>query len=155
PRREVIGVSMALAAPVDLTTGTVGPTSVLRDWIHKRPGPDLGRRLQLPVEVDNDATLAGFGGAVAGAGPGSRHVAYVKLSTTIGCGIVIDGHPYGGAAGTAGELAHLVVDQSGTLCFCGNRGCLHTVVGGEPILADLQLAHGRRLRAAETARERE
>ena len=42
-------------------------------------------------------------------------------------GIVVDGSPYRGARGTAGEIGHVVVDPQGPLCRCGNRGCLETV----------------------------
>src|SRR5215467_5149671 len=138
PSRRVVGVAMALAAPVNTSAGVVQITRALRDWVGLRPGADLSRRLGgLPVVAANDATLAGFGEAVIGAGQGSRHVLYLKLSASIGCGIVIDGVPYTGATGTAGELAHVVVDDRGDLCFCGNRGCLWRLIGAERILNDL------------------
>jgi predicted NBD/HSP70 family sugar kinase len=145
-RRRIVGVAMALAAPIDVPSGTVRPTDALRGWVGLQPAADLSRHLQLPVKVDNDATLAGFGEAVTGAALGSRYVVYVKLSATVGGGIVIDGYPYGGATGTAGELAHVAVGENGPLCFCGSRGCLHTVVGAEAILDDLRSTHARRLR---------
>src|SRR5262249_48054455 len=72
-RDRILGVGMALAARVDLPTGTVRPTRALRGWVDLQPGSDLERRLRLPVRVDNDATLAGFGEAVTGAARGSRH----------------------------------------------------------------------------------
>jgi predicted NBD/HSP70 family sugar kinase len=105
------------------------------------------------VQVANDATLAGFGEAVAGAARGSRHLVYVKLAGSIGCGIVIDGIPYGGFSGTAGELAHLIVDEDGALCFCGSRGCLHTVIGGHAVLSGLLSDHARLVRMTERDRE--
>jgi predicted NBD/HSP70 family sugar kinase len=145
---------MALAAPVEVPTGTVRATTALRRWVDLQPAADLTRRLGFPVSAGNDATLAGFGEAMKGAARGSRHVIYVKLSASIGCGILIGGAPYGGAFGTAGELAHLVVDERGPLCFCGNRGCLHTVVGGQAILTDLEATHARQMREAEADRRR-
>jgi predicted NBD/HSP70 family sugar kinase len=152
PRARIIGAAMALAAPVDVPTGTVRATRALRGWVDLQPAADLTRRLGFPVTAGNDATFAGFGETMKGAARGSRHAVYVKLSASIGCGIVIGGAPYGGAFGTAGELAHLVVDERGPLCFCGNRGCLHTVVGGQAILADLEATHGRQMREEEARR---
>ncbi|TMC13576.1 MAG: ROK family transcriptional regulator, partial [Chloroflexi bacterium] len=154
PRRRIIGVATALAAPVEVPTGIVRQSNVLRGWSGLQPAADLSRRLRLPVIAGNDATLAGFGEATIGAARGrGRHVVYVKLSASIGCGIVIHGQPYGGAFGTAGELAHMAVDRAGVLCFCGSRGCLHTVVGGHAILGDLRATHTRRLEEAESARD--
>jgi predicted NBD/HSP70 family sugar kinase len=151
-RSGIIGAAAALEAPVEESTGTVRASTALRRWVDLRPALDLSRRLRIPVTVGNDATMAGFGEAVCGAARGQRHVVYVKLSASIGCGIVIDGSPYGGAFGTAGELAHLVTEDSGDLCYCGNRGCLLTVVGGRAILAGLDEAHRRQLREAEANR---
>jgi predicted NBD/HSP70 family sugar kinase len=147
-QRQVIGAAVALAAPVDVTTGTVRQTAALRSWVGIQPAAVLGRSLRLPVTVGNDATLAGFGEAVVGAGRGSQHVVYVKLSATTGCGIIIGGRPYDGATGTAGELAHVAVDDRGALCFCGNRGCLWLLVGAEKILRDLEPSHRRELEEA-------
>jgi predicted NBD/HSP70 family sugar kinase len=131
-----------------VTTGTVRQTAALRSWVGIQPAAVLGRSLRLPVTVGNDATLAGFGEAVVGAGRGSQHVVYVKLSATTGCGIIIGGRPYDGATGTAGELAHVAVDDRGALCFCGNRGCLWLLVGAEKILRDLEPSHRRELEEA-------
>jgi glucokinase len=55
---------------------------------------------------------------------------YVTVSTGIGGGIVIDGKLYGGAAGTAGEVGHVVVDANGRRCSCGARGCLEAMASG-------------------------
>jgi len=148
PQSRFVGVAMALAAPIDQKDGTVRTTTALRDWVGRRPAEDLGRRLRLPVTIGNDATLAGFGEFVAGAANGSLHSVYVKLSATIGCGIVIDGVPYVGATGTAGELAHVVVDDRGELCYCGSRGCLNREISVYRILRDLESAHGSQLEDA-------
>jgi predicted NBD/HSP70 family sugar kinase len=39
-----------------------------------------------------------------------------------------------GASGTAGEIGHTTLDQSGAICYCGNRGCLETVASGRAIV---------------------
>jgi predicted NBD/HSP70 family sugar kinase len=148
PQDRFVGVAMALAAPIDVLTGTVRTTTALRDWVGRQPAVDLGRRLALPVTIGNDATLAGFGEAVVGAARGSQHCVYVKLSATIGCGIVVGGVPHVGATGTAGELAHVVVDDRGDLCFCGSRGCLNRQIGAHRILTDLEPTHGSQLEEA-------
>src|SRR3954451_19876616 len=70
----------------------------------------LRERLDVPVFVDNDATVA----AVAEAhGPDAkvdvRHLVMLTVGTGIGGGIVIDGHIYRGATGAAGELGHIMI----------------------------------------------
>jgi predicted NBD/HSP70 family sugar kinase len=51
-------------------------------------------------------------------------MAYVKVSSGVGAGLVIDGKLFRGAGGTAGEIGHLTLDEQGPLCRCGSRGCL-------------------------------
>jgi len=48
-----------------------------------------------------------------------------------------------GAFGGAGEIAHMVVEPGGELCFCGRRGCLAQVVHGGTIVAEVQGGHRR------------
>ena len=73
-----------------------------------------------------------------GAGQGADDMAYLKLATGIGSGLIVRGQPYGGSGGTAGEIGHTVIDPRGPICRCGNRGCLETLAGSEAILASLR-----------------
>jgi predicted NBD/HSP70 family sugar kinase len=41
--------------------------------------------------------------------------------------MMIDGHIYHGVNGRAGELGHIVVDEAGPICYCGNYGCLESL----------------------------
>jgi len=88
----------------------------------------------LPVVLDNDATCAAWGECRAGAAVGKRDVVVVTLGTGIGGGIVSEGRLLRGAHGFAGEIGHTTLDESGALCYCGNRGCLETVASGPAIL---------------------
>jgi predicted NBD/HSP70 family sugar kinase len=80
-----------------------------------------------------------------GAGRGADHMAYVKAATGIGAGFIVAGAPDVGAGGTAGEIGHTVVDPSGPICRCGNRGCLETLAGAPAVLSSLRDVHGERL----------
>jgi len=94
----------------------------LRDIIEK----ELGKKAFLI----NDANAAAVGELYFGAGKGARNLIYITVSTGIGGGIIIDGKIYTGATGTAGELGHMVIDDEGPQCNCGNRGCWETLASG-------------------------
>src|SRR5207245_2038756 len=51
--------------------------------------------------------------------------------------------------GGAGEIAHMVVNPGGDLCYCGRRGCLATVVQGDRIVKEIRRSHGGRVAPAE------
>ena len=123
-REQVIGVGMALAAPVDGESGRVFAEGILPSWGGVEPVAEMERRLELPVRLSNDANLGALGEHVFGAGQGVDELAYVRLSAGIGLGLVLGGRAFGGSGGIAGELGHVRVSRHGPICRCGNRGCL-------------------------------
>lgn len=94
----------------------------LRDIVEK----EFGKRAFLI----NDANAAAVGELYFGAGRGARNFIYITVSTGIGGGIIIDGKIYTGSIGTAGELGHMVIDDEGPRCNCGNKGCWETLASG-------------------------
>ena len=132
---EVVGVGVGLPAPIDAETRTVGSSSIMPDWVGTQPEARLSQALGLPVVVDNDANLGALAEHMWGAGRGVRDLVYLKLSSGVGAGLLLDGSVYHGAGGLAGEIGHTVVAEGGPLCRCGGRGCLETFVGGDALLA--------------------
>jgi predicted NBD/HSP70 family sugar kinase len=143
-RSRVIGAGMALAAPIDRHKGVLGST-VLPGWAGIQAGEELSRRLEIPVELDNDANLGALAEVSFGAGRGLADVVYVMMSAGIGAGLVLGGRLYHGASGTAGELGHVQIRPDGAVCRCGSRGCLETVAGTGPLLSLLRPTHGAEL----------
>jgi predicted NBD/HSP70 family sugar kinase len=139
---QVTGVGMGLPGPLRGDSGEVGDSAILPGWIGTRPEALLHDELGLPVRVDNDANLGALAETVWGAGRGCSDLVYVKAATGIGAGLVLGGRLYHGAAGTAGELGHLPVDEAGPICRCGNRGCLETQAGAEAVLEPLRRRRG-------------
>ncbi|RZU64262.1 putative NBD/HSP70 family sugar kinase [Microterricola gilva] len=100
-------------------------------------GAELGRRMGVPVHVENDVKAAALGAhhlTSIAAGPGDGgSMAYLNLGTGLAAGIVQNGVLLRGASGAAGEIGHLPIDPIGELCGCGQRGCLETVASGSAI----------------------
>ena len=133
---RVLGVGVAIAGPVDAAHGSLHRSSILPGWDGVDLADELGRRLGLPVHVDNDANLGALAEVTLGAGRNVAHAAYLQIGGGVGAGLIADGRPFRGAFGAAGEMGHVVVQDDGVICRCGNRGCLETVASG-PALARL------------------
>ena len=90
---------------------------------------DLGKRTGLPVELGNDANVGLLGEWLAGAAKGADNALGLWLGTGIGGGLIVDGRPFTGSRGAAGEIGHVVVATGGALCSCGRRGCVEAYAG--------------------------
>jgi glucokinase len=96
----------------------------------------LGRRLELPVVVENDANCAAWGEWRFGAGRDEDHLLVVNLGTGIGGGIVLRGQLERGRYGVAGEFGHMQVVPGGHRCECGNRGCWEQYASGKALVRE-------------------
>ncbi|MDA5281525.1 ROK family transcriptional regulator [Streptomyces sp. NPDC054904] len=155
-RDKVIGVGLGVPGPIDVESGTLGSTAILPGWAGINPRQELSQRLGVPVYVDNDANLGALGELVWGSGRGVKDLAYIKVASGVGAGLVINGQIYRGPGGTAGEIGHITLDESGPVCRCGNRGCLETFAAARYVLPLLESSHGPDLtmeRVVELARE--
>jgi predicted NBD/HSP70 family sugar kinase len=144
-RERLLGAGIALAGPIDHDRGMLREPSVLPGWADIDAAGELERRLDTRAYVDNDANLGALAEVTLGAGRNARFAAFVSISSGIGAGIVVDGRPYRGHNGTAGEIGHVVVDPHGPICRCGNRGCLETLASGPALLRLVQASREQRL----------
>ncbi|GAA2411169.1 ROK family transcriptional regulator [Streptomyces glaucosporus] len=151
-REKVIGMGLGVPGPIDVETGALGSTAILPGWAGANPREEMAARLGVEVHVDNDANLGALGELVWGSGRGARDLAYIKVASGVGAGLVINGQIYRGPGGTAGEIGHITLDESGPVCRCGNRGCLETFTAAPYVLPLLYPSHGPGLTMAEMVR---
>ena len=140
-RTSVLGLGLGIACPVGETDGELYADAIMPGWIGHRPADELAERTGLPVRMINDANAGVLAERRFGAARDCENVVYLRLSSGIGAGVVCDGRMLLGHGGLAGELGHVPVEPHGTICRCGNRGCLETVASPAAI-ADL-LSRGR------------
>lgn len=117
---DAIGISTA--GPVDQKAGSVvrSPNMNCAQIILREP---LADRFGVPAIMLSDCK-AGVLGEYFHGGAGKAHtVAYLTISTGIGCGVIANGTLLSGVDGNAGEVGHISVDSSYALpCGCGGTG---------------------------------
>ncbi|MDT3398318.1 ROK family transcriptional regulator [Streptomyces sp. B1866] len=159
---RVCGIGLSVPGPVDWATGQVIQPPIMPGWDRYpirdrmrqafaehvwrsagRSGPDgcaPPPPAALPVLVDNDANLMAYAEARAGY-PDCSAFVLVKVSTGIGAGVVVDGEPYRGIDGGAGDIGHIRLhDRGDALCMCGSYGCLAAVASGKALAEQLSAA---------------
>jgi predicted NBD/HSP70 family sugar kinase len=95
------------------------------------PGGDsihhyLRRELDMPVYIDNDSSLVALSELKFGLAKNKADVMVINVGWGIGLGMIVNGVLFRGHTGYAGELSHIPISESDTLCECGKRGCLET-----------------------------
>lgn len=138
---ELSSVVAGIPGPLDQTTGLVKSPTILSGWVELAPADELRRVLKVPVKVENDAVLGAYGELRRGSGRSHSTFLYVKASHGIGASIVIDGKPFRGATGLAGEIGHTNLPGRTESCRCGNRGCLEAVVSVQQIRQQVEHTH--------------
>lgn len=122
---EASAIAFATPAP-----SAGGDTSVLTKLpnLPDLNGADLGNALRsatgLPCNLENDATAAAIGEHWLGAARDVANSIIITIGTGIGGGLIINGKPFRGPDGTAGEVGHICIEPEGLLCGCGSRGCV-------------------------------
>ena len=110
---------------------------------------DLEQRIGVTVRLENDANCFALAEAHRGAGRGHDVVFGVILGTGVGGGIVVRGRLWTGPQHIAGEWGHHAIDPAGSACYCGQRGCVETMLSGPALEAAYRAASGATLAAAD------
>jgi len=85
------------------------------------------------VAISNDADLGAVAEHVRGVGAHNRNLIFLSGEVGVGGGLIIDGRAMVGAGGYGGEVGHMVVNPTGTICRCGAQGCWETEIGRDAI----------------------
>ncbi len=106
---EIRAVGAGIPSQIDAATGTaLASVNIPLTGVPVRD--ELGKRLGVPVFVDNDANCAALAEAQLVPDPPASELVMLTLGTGVGGGIVIGGRIFRGATGLGAELGHIVVD---------------------------------------------
>lgn len=136
--QDLVGLGLSLPAPVNFREGSVVGPSVMAGWDDFDIRGYLGKLLPIPVMVDNDVNLLAMAEVDLHANKAVQ-IAFVKIGTGIGCGIMADERLFRGASGASGDIGHIqLVTEGAKLCRCGKMGCVEAHAAGWAIARDLR-----------------
>lgn len=150
---ELAGVGVGVPGFIRLKEGVIVGSNNLATLDGFPIRDAIGKKLGIPVILENDANAAALGECWLGAGKDVDDLLLVTLGTGIGGGIISGGRVVHGAEGMAGELGHITIFPDGNPCGCGNRGCLEKHASATAIAALAELIQlGDNLTAADVHR---
>jgi len=153
---KFLGVGIGIPGIIDLEKGTLHSAANLPGWNSYPIRDDLESRLHTAIFLDNDANCAALGEKWLGAGSHVEDLCMITLGTGVGGGFVVNGKPWHGVLGMAGELGHMTVIPEGRACLCGNHGCLEQYASATAIRrAAMEAAQSGQSEALVRAREQD
>ncbi len=157
-RAAAAGAAMSIGIGIP---GSLGDGGLVKNanthCLNRRPlQADLQAALGQSVAMANDANCLALSEATDGAGQGAGVVFAVILGTGTGAGIAVNGQVLQGPNRLAGEWGHNpmpwpLADEPAQACYCGQTGCVETVLSGPAIGEAHFRRHGRRLSAQQIA----
>lgn len=105
---------------------------------------DLQILLDRPLRIANDANCFALSEALDGAGKGYDMVFGVIMGTGVGGGLVFKGQLHQGHQNIGGEWGHNILELDGPDCYCGQKGCVETLISGPGLAADFHRYGGDR-----------
>jgi len=125
-KEDLLGIGFSFAGLVDSIHNRILSTNQKYD-----DGPEVDlvgwarRKWNCSLFAENDARMALLGEWQYGAGKKFSDLVMVTLGTGIGSAVLINGQLLKGKHFQAGNLGgHFVVNHHGTVCTCGNIGCV-------------------------------
>lgn len=125
-RDKILGIGVSVSGLVNPKTGSICHFPYLADCGDWSIEEIIEREFGLFCYVENIANAAALAELNFGIGRGIDNFLYLNVGTGLGLGIIINGKLYEGVTGSAGEFGHIMIDENGPLCECGNIGCLES-----------------------------
>src|SRR5260370_24220036 len=119
---RMVGIGVGIPGPMDTGLSRLISPPRMPGWHGTDIRQILRRELGVPVYLDNDANMGALGESRFGAGRGVYEMAYIKVGTGIGGGLVFNGPNYRGSRGGAGGLGHVSPAKHWRFCASGDPG---------------------------------
>ncbi len=124
-RERFLGCGISIPGLVDRSTNQVVMAPNL-SWDHVDLRAKAAETLKMPVFIENEAMCSAICEHWIGKCKSIGNFVCINVESGIGAGIFIGESLYRGYSGSAGEIGHLIVQEDGRPCGCGNKGCLET-----------------------------
>lgn len=119
--------------PLDLKRGIIKNPPNLIGWENFNIKQYVSQLLNIPVEVNNDANVAGYSEAKIGAGKDSKSLYYITISTGVGGGFIYDGKIINGFNNIAAEINNMIINEDNYSHSGLNKGGLEGQCSGVSI----------------------
>lgn len=138
-KKNIFGLALSIPGMIDPETGTCINSINLPGFKDIPLLEILKEKFDCPIVVENDVRASLYSNLFLE----TRHTAidsaiYIDVTSGVGSTLMVNGKPFPGSNGTAGEIGHLVAGDSGRICRCGQKDCLETYSSIPAICRDIK-----------------
>ncbi len=131
-KSRIKGIGIGVPGLVDPRSGKSYSSSVFGE--REMPiGTLLSERTGLPVKLEKPANLLALAESWFGYAQSEKSFAVVALDQTASLGLWVESDLHRGASTLGPTFGHIKVSTDGTVCDCGQRGCLNAYVSHSAI----------------------
>lgn len=116
---RILGVVIGLPALIDFEKQIVTYGSVLK--IQDLTAKEISKYIRYKTFIVHDSKAAAF--AETWKSKDNKYAFYIMLNNSIGGGLIIDNEVIQGHHSRSAEIGHVIVEEGGRECYCGQKGC--------------------------------
>jgi len=132
--KHIAAVGIGAPGIIDTKEGFIYYLPNIPGWQNYPLKKVLGKKLNIPVAVDNDANVFALAEARMGSAKGAKRAIFLTLGTGLGGAVIINGNILEGRT-SASELGHVPISLKGSRCSCGGTGCIETFIGNKYLVS--------------------
>lgn len=134
---RLVGCGIAIGGVADGDTGVLIRSDPL-GWYDVDIGKMFSEKLNLPVKLEGRAVALLSAEQKGGLVIDKQNVVLISNDLWVGGAVMLDGKIIKGKANMVGQIGHMSMGDTKTLCSCGRKGCLDAVASGLSILKKLE-----------------
>lgn len=134
-RNRITGVCIAMPGIIHHVDGIVYKSAQL-GWDNVPFRDMLQEHIHYPIHIDNELNLRAYAEKFANKNKPVESIIVIGFGSGVGSALIQGDTIYRGVINAAGEIGHTVVTPNGTLCTCGNFGCLQTYIAESFLLEE-------------------
>ncbi len=132
--KDFFACGISCGGPLDSDRGIIMRPPNLPDWDNVPLADIVSGRLGIKCKVRNDADACAIAEWQFGAGRGINNLIFLTFGTGMGAGLILNGRPYSGESGTAGEAGHIRLTPTGPVGY-GKAGSFEGYCSGGGIVS--------------------
>jgi len=142
-------VGVGAPGPLDLKVGKLLNPVNLKGWESFNIKQYLSEKLNLPVQVNNDANVAGLAESLVGSAKECESVFYITVSTGVGGALILDKKIINGSHSQTAEIYNMIINEDKYSHVGLNKGGLEGQCSGVHIARIASKDYGKTLSTKE------